>query len=51
MASVVFPDGSKVKNLPASARDLDSIPGSGGPLEEEMATDSGLLFLPEKFHR
>ena len=50
MASVGFPDGSKV-NSPASARDLGSIPGSGGPLEEEMATDSGLLFLPGKFHR
>ena len=24
-----FPDGSVVKNLPANARDTDSIPGSG----------------------
>ena len=51
MASVGSPDGSKVKNPPANARDLGSIPGSGGPLEEEMATDSGRLFLPGKFHR
>ena len=35
-----------VKNLPASVgdlRDLGSIPGSGNPLEEEMATHSSIL--------
>ena len=29
MASVGFPDGSKVKNPPANARGSDSIPGLG----------------------
>ena len=37
----------KKKNLPANAgdtRDMSSIPGSGNPLEEEMATHSSILF-------
>ena len=37
------PDGSVVKNLPANAGDMGSIPGSGNPLEEEMATHSSIL--------
>ena len=35
-----------LKNLPANAgdaRDMDSIPGSEDPLEEEMATHSSIL--------
>ena len=36
-----------VKNPPANAKDMGSIPGFGGSLEEEMATP---VFLPEKFH-
>ena len=32
-----------VKNPPANAGDMGSIPGSGGPLEEEMATYSSIL--------
>ena len=35
-----------IKNLPANAgdaRDADWIPGSGSPLEEEMATHSSIL--------
>ena len=32
-----------VKNLPASAEDMGSIPGPGFPLEEEMATHSSIL--------
>ena len=32
-----------VKNLPANARDRDSITGSLHPLEEEMATHSNVL--------
>ena len=38
--------GSVVKNLPARAgdmRDTSSIPGSGNPLEEEMANHSSIL--------
>ena len=38
--------GSGVKNLPANAgdtRDAGSTPGSEDPLEEEMATHSGIL--------
>ena len=38
-----FPGGSAVKNLPASAGDAGPIPGSGRPLEKEMATHSGIL--------
>ena len=36
-----FPGGTSVNTLPANAgdvRDAGSIPGSGRPLEEEMAT-------------
>ena len=32
-----------VKNLPASAGDLDLIPGGEDPLEEEMANHSSIL--------
>ena len=32
-----------VKNLPANAGDVDLIPGSGDPLEKEMATHSNIL--------
>ena len=38
-----FPGGSAVKNPPASAGDVDSTPGSGRPLKEEMATHSSIL--------
>ena len=41
-----FPDGKVVKNPPANAGnagDLGSVPGSGDPLEEEMATYSSIL--------
>ena len=38
-----FPDGSAVKNLPASAPDAASIPGRGGPLEKEIAARSSIL--------
>ena len=32
-----------VKNPPANAGNTDSIPGSGRPLEKEMAMDSSIL--------
>ena len=32
-----------VKNLPANAENLDSIPGSGRSLEKEMAGNSSIL--------
>ena len=38
-----FPAGSVVKNPPANAGDLGSIPGSEDPLEEEVATHSSIL--------
>ena len=41
-----FPRGPVVKNLPAhagTARDVGWIPGSGSPLEYEMATHSRIL--------
>ena len=37
------PGGSVVKNLPANAGDVGSIPESGGPLEEGMATHSNIV--------
>ena len=40
------PDGTVVKNLPASAgdvRDVGLIPGREDPLEKEMATHSSVL--------
>ena len=40
-AHMGFPGGTSVNNLPANVgdvRDAGSIPGSGRPLEEEMAT-------------
>ena len=49
-----FPSGTVVKSLLAIAedgRDASSIPGLGRSLEEEMATQPTLVFLPEKFHR
>ena len=38
-----FPGGSVVKNLPAVARDVGSVPGSGGPLEKGVSTHSSIL--------
>ena len=38
-----FPGGSVVKNLPANAGKMGSIPGSGLSLEKEMATNSSIL--------
>ena len=38
----VFPGGTVVKNLPASAGDVGSIPGLEDPMEEEMATHSSI---------
>ena len=38
-----FPGGSVVRNLPASAGDLDSILGWEDPLEKEMAVHSSIL--------
>ena len=37
------PVGSVVKNLPANAEDLGSIPGSGRSPEKEMAAHSRIL--------
>ena len=39
---MVFPGGSVVKNLPANAGDVGSIPGLEDPMEEEMATHSSI---------
>ena len=41
----VFPDGSVVKNPPASAGHLGSIPGSGRSPGEGKATHSSILAL------
>ena len=38
-----FPDGSVVKDPPASARNLSSIPGQEDPLEKEMVTYCSIL--------
>ena len=38
-----FPGGSVVRNLPANAGDVGSIPGSGKYLEMEMATRFRIL--------
>ena len=38
-----FPWDSVVKNLPANAGDLSSVPGSEDPLEKEMATHPSIL--------
>ena len=38
-----FSGGSEVKNLPANAGDVGSIPGVGRSLEKEMATHSSIL--------
>ena len=38
-----FPGGSVVKNPPANAGDVGSIPGSGTSPEKEMATHSSIL--------
>ena len=38
-----FPCGSLVKNLPANAGDMGSIPGQKDPLEKEMATHPSIL--------
>ena len=44
-----FSGGLVVKNLPAHAEDLGSIPGSEEPLEKEMTTTP--VFLRGKSHR
>ena len=41
--SLGFPGGSVVKNPPANAGDVGSIPGLGRSLEKEMATHSSFL--------
>ena len=38
-----FLGGSVIKNPPANAGDSGSIPGSGDPLEKEMATHFSIL--------
>ena len=38
-----LPGGSVVKNSPANAGDVSSIPGSGRSLGKEMATHSSIL--------
>ena len=38
-----FQGGSVVKNLPANAGDMGSIPESEDPLEKEMAIHSSIL--------
>ena len=38
-----FSAGSVVKNPPANAEDMGSIPGLGRPLEKQMATHSNIL--------
>ena len=38
-----FPGGSVVKNPPANARDVGSIPGWKDPVEKEMAILSSIL--------
>ena len=38
-----FPGGSAVKNLPANAGDVDSIPGLGTPLQKQMVSHSSIL--------
>ena len=40
---VGLPCGAVVKNQPASATDMGSIPGSDNPLGKEMATPSSIL--------
>jgi len=41
--AVNTPGGSVVKNPPANAKDMGSIPGSGRYGEKEMATHSSIL--------
>ena len=46
MSKVYFlgiPGGSVVKNPPTNTGDTSLIPGSGRPLEKEMATHSSIL--------
>ena len=38
-----FPGGARVKNPPANAGDVSSIPGLEDPLEKEMATHTSTL--------
>ena len=38
-----FPGGSQVQNLPSSAGDSGSVPGSGRCPEEQVAAHSGVL--------
>ena len=44
-----FPGSSVVKNSPANAGDMGSIPGSGRSSGEENGKPT-LVFLPEKSH-
>ena len=51
VSALGFPDGSRGKELPASAGNLryaGSIPGLEDPLEKEMTTHS--VFLPGESH-
>ena len=43
MSVTGFQGGSVVKNLPANAGDVGSIPGSGRSPEEEIATHSCII--------
>ena len=45
-----FPGGQAVKNLPANAEDVDSIPGSGRSPEEGNGYPPTPVFLPGKSH-
>ena len=40
---MVFPGGSVVKNLPANAGDVGSVPGQEDPLQKEMAVYASIL--------
>ena len=43
MDAIAFPSGLAVKNLPANAGDVGSIPGSRRSLEKEMTAHSSVL--------
>ena len=45
-----FPSGSVVKNMPANAGDVGSIPGSGRSPGEGRKWQPTPVFLPGKFH-
>ena len=46
-----FPGVSVIKNSPANAEDMGSIPGSEDPLEQEVATYSSILAWERGQHR